>query len=362
MLAARRLRLLDSSLYLVLDPAAGRDLEALTAAAIDGGVDIVQLRAPAMPDDELIALGERLARLCHEHAVMFFVPDRPDLVNAIGADGVHLESGSVSVAQAREVAGPAALVGISTGSPDALAAAAAAGADYASVGPVHETPLLPDVPATGYRSVHHASLKAELPWFAVGGVDPATIDRTLASGAERVAVVRAINDADDPRAAAAALKEAIADRPRRKTSEERNAAARANLRPFEPGERPAQAAIAAILVAAIALTNLLMLVIGYQPRASLRNEQTQIAQAVFGLAAIGLAVGVWHLKAPALLILQAVLVFSTLLAFAGLITAQTIGEAVLLTAIVVISGALFYTLIRVLARAQTPARAGTPEA
>src|SRR5690606_24527791 len=104
--------------------------------------------------------------------------------------------------------------------------------------------------------------------------------------------------------------------------EERNAAARASLRPFEPGERPAQAAIAAILVAAIALTNLLMLAIGYQPREALRNDQTQIAQLVFGVAAIGLAVGVWHLKVWALLILQAVLVLSTLLAFAGLITAQ----------------------------------------
>lgn len=353
-LAARRLRLLDSSLYLVLDPQPGRDLEAITKAAIDGGVDIVQLRALDLPDDEVIAIGERLARLCHEHRVMFFVPDRPDLVAPIGADGVHIESGEIGVAEARAIAGPAALVGISAGTPEKLAAASEAGADYASVGPVHATPLKPELKAAGYRAVHHASLNAKLPWFAIGGIDTATIDRTLASGAERVAVVRAINEADDPTAITAALKAAIDDRPRRVSSAERDAAARADLRPFEPGERPAPAAIAAILVAAIALTNLLMLAIGYQPRPALQTTRAEVAQIVFGIAGVGLAVAVWHLKAWALLAMQAVLVLSTILAFAGLITAQTVRDAVLLAVVFAVSGALFYTLIRVLARAQTP--------
>ena len=329
--------------------------------AIEGGVDIVQLRAKDASDAELIATGERLARLCHERRVMFFINDRPDLVNVIGADGVHVGQDDLSVAEARKIAGPSALVGVSTHSAEQLAQAAKDGADYAGVGPVHVTPTKPGRPATGYRYVHHASLKAELPWFAIGGIDAETVDRTLASGAERIVVVRAIAEADDPRAAAAELKQAIKDRPRRASSEERNAAVRAELRPFEPGERPAAAAIAAILLAAVGLTNLLMLGIGYQPRAALRTDSGTAAQVAFGFAAVGLAFFVWRLKAWALLTLQALLGVTALACFVGLIIAQTFRGAALTLLIMLVTGALFYKLVRVLARAQTPRTSPEPD-
>ncbi len=211
-LAARRLRLLESSLYLVIGPTEGHDLFATVDAAIEGGVDIVQLRAKDAPDEWLIDAGSYLARRCHEHAVLFIINDRPDLVEPIGADGVHVGQDDLSVAEARRLAGPSALVGVSTHGPDQLAQAAADEADYAGVGPVHATPTKPGRPATGYRYVWHASQEAKLPWFAIGGVDEDTIDRTLASGAERVAVVRAISEADDPAEATRRLKAAIDDR------------------------------------------------------------------------------------------------------------------------------------------------------
>ncbi len=354
-LAARRLRLLESDLYLVIGPVPGRDLEETVREAIAGGVDIVQLRAKGASDDVLISTGERLARLCHEQRVMFIINDRPDLVHVIGADGVHVGQDDLSVAQAREIAGPAALVGVSTHDEGQLAQAAKDGADYAGVGPVHETPTKPGRPATGYRYVHHASLQAELPWFAIGGIDGDTVDRTLASGAERIVVVRAIAEAADPRAAAAALKQAIKDRPRRKSAEERNAAIRAEIKPFAPGERPAPAAIAAILVAAVALTNLLMLAIGYQPREALRTDTGTAAQATFGVAATILAVFVWRLKAWALLVLQAMLAVSALALFASLLYVQRVSGAVLTLVALGIVGWLFWKLVRVLARAQAPA-------
>ncbi len=360
-LAARRIRLLESDLYLVIGPVPGKDLEQTVLAAIEGGVDIVQLRAKGASDEELIATGERLARLCHDRRVMFFINDRPDLVEPIGADGVHVGQDDVSVAEARRVAGPSALVGVSTHSAEQLAQAAKDGADYAGVGPVHVTPTKPGRPATGYRYVHHASLEAKLPWFAIGGIDAETVNRTLASGAERIVVVRAIAEADDPRAAAAQLKAAIKDRPRRKTSEEQNAAVRADLKPFEPGERPAAAAIAAILLAAIGLTNLLMLAIGYQPRRALQTDEATAGQVAFGIAAVGLAFFVWRLKAWALLLLQALLGVTALACFVGLIIAQTLRGAALTLAILLITGALFYKLVRVLARAQTPRVSPEPD-
>lgn len=353
-LAARRLRLLESDLYLVIGPVADKDLERTVIAAIDGGVDIVQLRAKGATDEELISFGAHLARVCHERRTLFFINDRPDLVEAIGADGVHVGQDDASVAEARKIAGPSALVGVSTHSEEQLAKAAKDGADYAGVGPVHETPTKPGRTATGYRYVHHASLHAQLPWFAIGGIDAETVDRTLASGAERIVVVRAIAEADDPKAAAAQLKQAIKDRPKRKTAEERNAAVRAELRPFEPGERPAAAAIAAILLAAVGLTNLLMLAIGYQPRASLQTDSATAGLIAFGIAAVGLSFFIWRLKAWALLTLQALLGVTALACFVGLIIAQTFRGAALTLLIMLVTGALFYKLVRVLARAQTP--------
>ncbi|MDQ8044670.1 MAG: thiamine phosphate synthase, partial [Patulibacter sp.] len=305
-------------------------------------------------DEQLVATGERLARLCHERRVLFFINDRPDLVNPIGADGVHVGQDDLSVAQAREIAGPAALVGVSTHAPEELAQAAKDGADYAGVGPVHATPTKPGRPATGYRYVHHASLHAKLPWFAIGGIDETTVDRTLASGAERLVVVRAIAEAGDPRAAAEHLKTAIADRPRRASAEERNEAVRSELRPFAPGERPAPAAIASFLIAAIGLVNLLLLAIGYEPRESLRTTDATVAQIVFGIAALGLSVGVWRLKAWALLITEALLGITALTTFGGLILANSFHAAIALVVAMLVAGWLFYRLVRVLARAQSP--------
>lgn len=354
-LAARRLRLLESSLYLVIGPTEGRDLFETVDAAIRGGVDIVQLRAKDAPDEWLIEAGAYLARRCHEHAVLFILNDRPDLVEAIGADGVHVGQDDVSVAEARRLAGPSALVGVSTHDPDQLAKAAADGADYAGVGPVHATPTKPGRPATGYRYVWHAAQEAQLPWFAIGGIDEDTIERTVASGAERVAVVRAISEAEDPAAATRRLRTALKEGSGRPRGEERDAALRAGIRPFAPGERPAPAAIAAILLAAIGATNLLLLILGYQPRNSLRNDEARLAQGLFGVAILVVATQVWRLKAWAILLTQALLAISSLFAFAALILAGSLSNALPPLIFLAIGAPLFWKLVRVLARAQAPA-------
>lgn len=353
-LAARRLRLLESHLYLVIGPTEGHDLFETVDAAIKGGVDIVQLRAKEAPDDWLIEAGSYLARRCHDHRVLFIINDRPDLVQTIGADGVHIGQDDGPVEEARQLAGPSALVGVSTHAPDQLAKAAADGADYAGVGPVHTTPTKPGRPATGYRYVWEASQQAELPWFAIGGIDEETIDRTLASGAERVAVVRAIAEADDPAAATARLLDAITNRSERSAAEERNAAARATLRPFEPGERPGPAAFAAMLIVAIGLANLLLLAIGYQPRESLRNTEAQIAQVGFSLGMVLLGTQVWRLRAWALLITQALLAVGSLFAFAALVLSPSVANAIGSVIVLAVTGTLFWKLVRVLARAQMP--------
>ncbi len=104
------------------------------------------------------------------------------------------------------------LIGLSTHSPDQLDAALAdGGADQLSVGPVWETPTKEGRPAAGLEYVRYAARTAEREraWFAIGGIDTGNVGEVTAAGAERIVVLRAIRDADDPRAAAAELRGAL---------------------------------------------------------------------------------------------------------------------------------------------------------
>ncbi len=179
------------------------------AAALRGGVDIVQLRMKEGPDRAVIAAGRRFAERCAEHGALFILNDRPDLVQDAGADGVHLGQDDTSVAMAREIVGPDRLIGLSTHSAFQIEAAAAADVDYIGVGPVYETPTKPGRAAVGPELVRYAARQARVPFFAIGGIDEATVAAVRAAGAERVAVVRALTEAGDPEHAARALVEAL---------------------------------------------------------------------------------------------------------------------------------------------------------
>ncbi len=209
---APRLDLLAASrLYFVCD--AGRppsELEAMLEAALSGGADIVQLRDKGLDDVGLIDAAAIFRAAADRHGALFMLNDRPDLVVACNADGVHVGQDDVPVAEARRIAGADAIVGLSSHSPAQLDAAHAAPAperpDYLSVGPVWETPTKLGRAAAGLEYVRYASERATLPWFAIGGVDTNRLLELVSAGAERVVVVRAIRDAADPAAATARLK------------------------------------------------------------------------------------------------------------------------------------------------------------
>ena len=208
----RRARLAAARLYLVagLRPG-GRALEDVLRPALEGGVDVFQLREKDARDDELLA-GAAIARgLCDAAGALLIVNDRPDLARLAGADGVHVGQDDASVADARAQAGAELIVGLSTHTPNQIDAARTAGADYIGVGPVHATPTKPGRPAVGLDLVRYAAKAAELPWFAIGGIDEASVGLVAAAGARRVAVVRAIAEAADPRDAAQAIRVALGE-------------------------------------------------------------------------------------------------------------------------------------------------------
>jgi thiamine-phosphate pyrophosphorylase len=202
----RRRRLADARLYLVC----GARPDAFLEAALRGGVDILQLRIKDPSDDEaLLHAARRFARACATHEALFILNDRPDLVAQAGADGVHVGQDDTPVATARQIVGPERLIGLSTHSPAQIAAAGETDADYIGVGPVHATPTKPGRPAVGTELVAHAAEHARTPFFAIGGIDLTNVDAVRAAGAERIAVVRALTDAEDPEATARALRSEV---------------------------------------------------------------------------------------------------------------------------------------------------------
>jgi len=201
-----RERLATARLYLVCDARPAGWL----LAALRGGVDIVQLRDKSLDDAGLVAAAREFRAAADEAGALFVLNDRPDLVAACGADGVHVGQDDASPASARAAVGPGRIVGRSTHAPaQAAAAEADPDVDYLGVGPVHATPTKPGRLAAGIGYVAHAAGAVRKPWFAIGGLDAGTVDAVVAAGARRIVVVRAITEAPDPEVAARTLRAAL---------------------------------------------------------------------------------------------------------------------------------------------------------
>lgn len=212
----RRERMRTARLYFVCDALPnGEDPEPLLRAALDGGVDIVQLREKEAGTRVIERAADTFRRLCDTYGVPFILNDDPELALAVRADGVHIGQDDIPVAEARQIIGPDHLLGLSTHSVEQIAEAhrtARAGSpiDYISVGPISETPTKPGRPAVGLELIQHAASTATIPFFAIGGIDAGNVVEVLEAGARRICVVRAIRDAADPAAAAAALRRGFA--------------------------------------------------------------------------------------------------------------------------------------------------------
>lgn len=197
----RRERLRTARLYLICDE---RD-DAFLEAAFSGGVDLVQLRMKDAPDDAITAAGRRFKRICEAFGKLLIVNDRPDLAVEVEADGVHLGQDDMKVDQARRIVGADRLIGLSTHTRGQIDGARAAAVDYIGVGPVNATPTKPGRPAVGLALVEYAARNVAVPFFAIGGISAANVEGVRLAGAERVAVVRALTESDQPESVAREL-------------------------------------------------------------------------------------------------------------------------------------------------------------
>jgi thiamine-phosphate pyrophosphorylase len=206
----RRERLRTARLYFVCDARpGGEDPEALLRAALSGGVDIVQLREKELGRAEIERAAATFRRVCDTYSALFIVNDDPELARACDADGVHVGQDDGTVAEARTILGPDAIIGLSTHSGEQIEASNGTDVDHISVGPIWETPTKAGRPAVGLDLISHAAEHAAHPFFAIGGIDAANAGQVVGAGAERLCVVRAIRDAANPTLAAEELRRAF---------------------------------------------------------------------------------------------------------------------------------------------------------
>ncbi|MEO0531134.1 MAG: thiamine phosphate synthase [Planctomycetota bacterium] len=204
-------RLGEARLYVLID---GRDsadaFAAMVESLADAGADVLQLRDKRLDDRTLVERGRQLADLCRECGGVSIINDRPDIALAAGADGVHVGQEELSVADVRVVVGTQRLIGVSTHSIEQARAAVLDGADYLGVGPTFpsQTKSFDDFP--GLDFVREVAEEITLPAFAIGGIGEASVGSVIDAGLGRVAVSRAVVDADDPAAVVRRLKDALA--------------------------------------------------------------------------------------------------------------------------------------------------------
>lgn len=208
----RAKRLEKCKLYLVTDRSKFDNNDKFfdaVASAIKGGVDIVQLREKTASAKEFIDLARVVREICLQNDVVFIINDRIDVAMSVKADGVHLGQEDIDLQTARQLLGSEAIIGNSTHKPEDALKAIENGADYIGVGPVFTTPTKPGRQAVGFDYVSWADTNVNIPFFAIGGINEQNIDGVLSAGATRIAVVRAIINANDPTIIAKNLKEKL---------------------------------------------------------------------------------------------------------------------------------------------------------
>ena len=192
------------------------DIVTAVVTAVPPGAAMVQLREKDLPARDMVALARRLHAVTRPRRCPLLINDRLDVAMAAGVDGVHLPGNGLDVMTARELAGPDALIGVSTHGAEEARARASAGADVIVCGPIwatpskasHGSPLGTDVLARAATAIAHTDAAL----YAIGGVDSPERARTAVSrGARGIAAIRALFGAPDPGRAAIDLYRAISE-------------------------------------------------------------------------------------------------------------------------------------------------------
>jgi len=181
----------------------GDRLVGAVVAAVEGGVNAVQLREKDLGSSDLARLAARLHTVIGGSALLI-VNGNAEVAREVDADGLHLP---VDAPFTRPDG--IALVGRSVHSVEAAVQAEREGADYVIAGPIYETPSHRGVAPAGVRLISAVVAVVSVPVVAIGGITAARVPHVLSAGAGGVAVISAVLSAELPGGAASALREAL---------------------------------------------------------------------------------------------------------------------------------------------------------
>jgi thiamine-phosphate pyrophosphorylase len=192
------------------------DFDGRLEALLAGGCPALWLRSRALGGRDFLALARAARDACDRHGAELWIGDRADVAALAGADAVQLPERGLSIAGARRAAGPAVTVGRSVHTVEAAVAAAREGADRIVAGTIFASASHPDREPAGtllLEAIRAALGGAGPPLYAIGGIDRTRVESVVRAGADGVAAIGALWDADDPaegaRALLAALRRAV---------------------------------------------------------------------------------------------------------------------------------------------------------
>jgi len=183
----------DAKLYGIIDlgyvePA---DLVTRTQQLLEGGVDLLQLRAKSQPLDDITQWAKLLLPLCREAKIPFIINDYPEIAKEVGADGVHIGQEDGTLLAIREIVGNEILVGRSTHSVEQAEIALEEGFDYIGFGPIYPTPTKAGRAAIGLENISEVqdTVGTQIPVFCIGGIKPENLKEIQKAGAESAVIV-----------------------------------------------------------------------------------------------------------------------------------------------------------------------------
>lgn len=191
---SRKRLLRKSRLYLILDKqAAGKNpLSGIIRNFRKCGIDIVQFRDKTSGKEMILREARLLRKLLTDTGILFIVNDHLDIARIVDSDGVHLGQEDTSIEVARRILGKDKIIGFSCHTLSQALDAQKRGADYIGIGPIFSTPTKPEYKPTGLGFIGKLKNKIKIPCFAIGDINKGNINKVLSSGANRVAVCRAI--------------------------------------------------------------------------------------------------------------------------------------------------------------------------
>ena len=189
----------DCRLYGIIDLSyvGVNDAERVTKSLVDGGVELIQLRAKRLPVAEILDLAFKLYAITSAAGIGLIVNDYAEVAAQAPVDGVHVGQDDDPIEIARQKAGRKIIVGKSTHSLEQAMAGQKEGADYIGFGPIFATPTKPDYKPIGFDQIKSAHAQVQLPIFCIGGIKIDNLGAVMAAGARRVAIVSGLLKAPD---------------------------------------------------------------------------------------------------------------------------------------------------------------------